>query len=92
MPAAHRQLASPHTVKSDDHSGVEPLLPISNRTVKRGSADDSRVSRAKVGHRQTLINSNAPQGALLFAMEPDGAKAPRNFSATDVVHDFRAIV
>ena len=21
---------------------------------------------AKVGHRQTLINSNAPQGALLF--------------------------
>ena len=30
-------------VKSDDHSGVEPLLPISNRTVKRASADDSRV-------------------------------------------------
>ena len=30
-------------VKSDDHSGVEPLLPISNRTVKRARADDSRV-------------------------------------------------
>ena len=39
------QLRSPalSPVKSDDHSGVEPLLPISNRTVKRASADDSRV-------------------------------------------------
>ena len=28
-------------VMPDDHSAVEPLLPIPNRTVKRRSADDS---------------------------------------------------
>ena len=36
----------------DDHSKLVPLLPISNRTVKRLSADDSADSRVKVGHRQ----------------------------------------
>ena len=36
----------------DDHSKLAPLLPISNRTVKRLSADDSADSRVKVGHRQ----------------------------------------
>ena len=36
----------------DDHSKVEPLLPIPNRTVKRLCADDSADSRVKVGHRQ----------------------------------------
>ena len=36
-----------------DHSGLVPLLPIPNRTVKRTSADDSMDSHAKVGHRQT---------------------------------------
>ena len=35
------------------HSGLVPLLPIPNRTVKRTSADDSTDSRVKVGHRQT---------------------------------------
>jgi|SaaInl0LU_22_DNA_1037365.scaffolds.fasta_scaffold03577_2 hypothetical protein len=39
----------------DDHSDVVPLLPISNRTVKRVSADDSAGSCVKVGHRQALI-------------------------------------
>ena len=39
------------------HSGLVPLLPIPNRTVKRTSADDSTVSRVKVGHRQTLIHT-----------------------------------
>ncbi len=39
---------------SDDHSEVVPLLPISNRTVKRFSADDSAGSRVKVGHCQTI--------------------------------------
>ena len=39
----------------DDHSEVEPLLPIPNRTVKRLSADDSADSRVKVGHRQAFI-------------------------------------
>jgi hypothetical protein len=38
----------------DDHSKLAPLLPISNRTVKRLSADDSADSRVKVGHRQAL--------------------------------------
>jgi len=28
---------------SDDHSGVEPPLPIPNRSVKRSSADDSAI-------------------------------------------------
>jgi len=36
----------------DDHSAVEPPLPIPNRTVKRRSADDSEHSLVKVGHRQ----------------------------------------
>ena len=38
--------------KPDDHSKLEPLLPIPNRTVKRLRADDSADSRVKVGHRQ----------------------------------------
>ena len=42
----------------DDHSKLVPLLPISNRTVKRLSADDSADSRVKVGHRQA---SNSPK-------------------------------
>ena len=55
----------------DDHSKLVPLLPISNRTVKRLSADDSAGSRVKVGHRQA---SNSPKrltvrwGVLLCAM------------------------
>ena len=39
----------------DDHSKLAPLLPISNRTVKRLSADDSAGSRVKVGHCQALM-------------------------------------
>ena len=42
----------------DDHSDLEPLLPIPNRTVKQVSADDSAGSRVKVGHRQALIAPN----------------------------------
>ena len=41
--------------KPDDHSKLEPLLPIPNRTVKRLRADDSADSRVKVGHRQANI-------------------------------------
>ena len=44
----------------DDHSKVEPLLPIPNRTVKRLRADDSADSRVKVGHRQALTAPNTP--------------------------------
>ena len=40
----------------DDHSEVEPLLPIPNRTVKRLCADDSDHSIVKVGHRQAIQN------------------------------------
>ena len=39
----------------DDHSELVPLLPISNRKVKRLSADDSAGSRVKVGHCQALM-------------------------------------
>ena len=38
----------------DDHSEVVPLLPISNRKVKRFCADDSADSRVKVGHCQAI--------------------------------------
>ena len=44
----------------DDHSDLEPLLPIPNRTVKHLSANDSADSRVKVGHRQALIAKQTP--------------------------------
>ena len=47
-------------VMPDDHSKLVPLLPISNRTVKRLRADDSAGSRVKVGHRQALTAQSAP--------------------------------
>jgi len=55
----------------DDHSNLVPLLPISNRTVKRVCADDSADSRVKVGHRQALTAPNTPSyisylGVLAF--------------------------
>ena len=46
-------LLIPTTVMSDDHSKLAPLLPISNRTVKRLRANDSVHTYVKVGHRQT---------------------------------------
>ena len=55
----------------DDHSKLVPLLPISNRTVKRLSADDSADSRVKVGHRQAFTAKNAPplRGAFFFTFD-----------------------
>ncbi len=50
----------------DDHSKLEPLLPIPNRTVKRLRADDSADSRVKVGHRQALTAKKAPPVWELF--------------------------
>ena len=44
----------------DDHSKLVPLLPIPNRTVKRLRANDSAGSRVKVGHRQAIIEAEAP--------------------------------
>ena len=48
----------------DDHSDLEPLLPIPNRTVKQVSADDSAGSRVKVGHRQALNSPHQPRSAM----------------------------
>ena len=48
----------------DDHSEVEPPLPIPNRTVKRFSADDSEHSLVKVGHCQAVTASETPRGTL----------------------------
>ena len=54
-------------VMPDDHSELEPPLPIPNRTVKRYRADDSAETSVKVGYRQALI-LKAPEnsGAFLF--------------------------
>ena len=53
----------------DDHSKLVPLLPISNRTVKRLSADDSAGSRVKVGHRQASNSQNASPLGGAFSLE-----------------------
>ena len=58
---AQSQRLGRHKVLPDDHSKLEPLLPIPNRTVKRLRADDSADSRVKVGHRQALIALNQPR-------------------------------
>lgn len=52
------------TVMPDGHSGLEPLLPIPNRTVKRASADDSADSRVKVGHCQAIYPQDPLQRNL----------------------------
>ena len=56
--AFHNQRAA-HPLKLDDHSKLDPPLPIPNRTVKRLRADDSAGSRVKVGHRQALTAQTA---------------------------------
>ena len=56
----------------DDHSAVEPPLPISNRTVKRCSADDSEPALVKVGHRQASKRKTPegdPSGVFLCALD-----------------------
>ena len=45
---------------SDDNSKLAPLLPISNRTVKRLSADDRVHTYVQVGHRQTPYKAKTP--------------------------------
>ncbi len=63
--------ATGRQVMPDDHSELEPPLPIPNRTVKRLCADDSEHSLVKVGHRQaTPHRKYAPRsslGAFLFS-------------------------
>ena len=51
---------------SGAHSALEPRLPIPNRTVKRGRANDSVHAYAKVGQRQTPSLKSPPRG-LFFA-------------------------
>src|SRR5690554_2731847 len=50
--APRAAMAQPVTL--DDHSEVDPRLPIPNRIVKRLCADDSGRTSVKVGHRQAL--------------------------------------
>lgn len=53
----------------DDHSELEPPLPIPNRTVKRLHADDSADTRVKVGNRQAPLKDpllHSSKGFLLF--------------------------
>ena len=45
-------------VKLDDHSVLDPPLPIPNRTVKRLRANDSAATSVKVGYRQAVIPKN----------------------------------
>ena len=49
-----------YKLQSDEHSVLEPPLPIPNRTVKRDRANDSAHPCVKVGHRQTHP-SNPPE-------------------------------
>ena len=55
---------------SDDHSEVEPLLPIPNRNVKRFCADDSGPAPVKVGHRQTPIHEKPVPCTGFFFLYP----------------------
>ena len=48
-------------VMPDDHSELEPPLPIPNRTVKRLCADDSAETGVKVGYRQAINNKTPVQ-------------------------------
>ena len=58
----------------DDHSKLVPLLPISNRTVKRLSADDSADSRVKVGHRQASnVRDARCEPGVFFSKECDSS-------------------
>ena len=55
-------------VMPDDHSELEPPLPIPNRTVKRLHADDSADTRVKVGNRQAPLKNpllHSSKGFLL---------------------------
>ena len=58
----------------DDHSEVVPLLPITNRTVKRLRADDSAGSRVKVGHRQAPTARKAPDSHKERGLYPLGER------------------
>ena len=78
MQPGHRAPRTPSAkqLTPDDHSEVEPPLPIPNRAVKRFSADDSADTCAKVGHCQAPQLRKAPalQRAGAFLLHyPSGA-------------------
>ena len=53
-----------YKLQSDEHSVLEPPLPIPNRTVKRDRANDSALACVKVGHRQTHTYSKPRRKSL----------------------------
>ena len=66
----------------DNHSEVEPPLPIPNRVVKRFSADDSADSCAKVGHCQAPTKANALSPLEVGHLLLGCAKQAPTFGAT----------
>ena len=66
-------------VMPDDHSELEPPLPIPNSTVKRFLADDSAVTSVKVGYRQAIIYKapDTPSGAFILLMQEQRRDAVR---------------
>ncbi len=56
---------------SGTHSALEPRLPIPNRTVKRGRADDSVHAYAKVGQCQTTPSKSPPKEGFFFTQYQD---------------------
>ena len=72
QPASATRQARRQQALSDDHSEVEPLLPIPNRNVKRFCADDSGPAPVKVGHRQTSPLQKKPVRRTGFFVEDPG--------------------
>ena len=57
----------------DDHSELEPPLPIPNRTVKRFRADDSAATSVKVGYRQAIISKSPNRTVKRFRADDSAA-------------------
>jgi hypothetical protein len=71
---------------SGTHSALEPRLPIPNRTVKRGRADDSVHAYAKVGQCQTTPSKSPPKRGLFFILRDQGVYFP-SWEITDTIAD-----
>ena len=57
----------------DDHSKLEPPLPIPNRTVKQFCANDSAATSVKVGYCQAFIpKTPVSLSALKIALSANG--------------------
>ena len=72
---------SPPTLMLDDHSTVDPPLPIPNRTVKRSRADDSvDLPCESRSSSSTPTKHNAPpkRGALAFGTRETRAASDRS--------------